>query len=148
MYNEKNKKKEAKPMDIDKVVNVSSEVMDAVVDAVNRNDFSDLSSTIQQKVAGGAQGDWQQFAEDEKRRNDEMRRRQDAQRQQQARQAEEARKPARERRPNSRPAMNSIRKTMRPVSRPLRRPGPTGLLTGPGRLTSRSRSDSTTAWAG
>ena len=72
-------------MDIDKVVNVSSEVMDAVVDAVNRNDFSDLSSTIQQKVAGGAQGDWQQFAEDEKRRNDEMRRRQDAQRQQQAR---------------------------------------------------------------
>ena len=26
LYNEKNKKKEAKPMDIDKVVNVSSEV--------------------------------------------------------------------------------------------------------------------------
>ena len=80
-------------MDIDKMINVSMDVMEAVTDAVNRNDFSGLSSTIQQKIMpGGQQGSWQEFTEAEKRRNEEMRQRQAAQREQQARQAEEARR--------------------------------------------------------
>ena len=92
-YNGKNETKgERIAMDIDKMINVSMDVMEAVTDAVNRNDFSGLSSTIQQKIMpGGQQGSWQEFTEAEKRRNEEMRQRQAAQREQQARQAEEAR---------------------------------------------------------
>ena len=82
-------------MDIDKVIGVSMDVMDAVTDAVNRNDFSGLSSTIQRMVAPNSQqGSWQDFTEAEKRRNDEMRQRQEAQRARQAQQAEESRRQA------------------------------------------------------
>ncbi|MBR2576796.1 MAG: 5-bromo-4-chloroindolyl phosphate hydrolysis family protein [Firmicutes bacterium] len=82
-------------MDIDKMINVSMDMMDAVTDAVNRGDFSDLNSTLQRMIRPGAQqGSWAEYTEAERRREQEMRQRQAAQRARQAQQAEEARRQA------------------------------------------------------
>ena len=80
-------------MDIDKMINVSMDMMDAVTDAVNRGDFSDLNATLQRMIRPGSQpGSWEEYTEAERRREQEMRQRQAAQRAQQARRAEEARR--------------------------------------------------------
>ena len=82
-------------MDIDKMINVSMDMMDAVTDAVNRGDFSDLNSTLQRMIRPGTQqGSWAEYTEAERRREQEMRQRQAAQRARQAQQAEEARRQA------------------------------------------------------
>ena len=41
-------------MDIDKMINVSMDMMDAVTDAVNRGDFSDLNATLQRMIRPGS----------------------------------------------------------------------------------------------
>ena len=82
-------------MDIDKMINVSMDMMDAVTDAVNRGDFSDLNETLQRMIRPSAyQGSWEEYTEAERRREQEMRQRQAAMRAQQARRAEEARRQA------------------------------------------------------